>query len=88
MRSRFLHVDYFAPENKFFHRFPITSPRFLKPLSTVGDLLCFDFVPEFSLGIDWLTIDSAVSKFFDDVLPRRIDVDNGCLGAGGQSLSF
>ncbi|XP_038887320.1 protein SHORTAGE IN CHIASMATA 1 [Benincasa hispida] len=75
MRTRFLDIDYFAPENDSFHRFPVPHVA-SKPLSTVGDLLHFDFVPQVSLGIDRLTIDSALTKFFDDVIPRRIDDDN------------
>lgn len=75
MRTRFLDIDYFAPENESFHCLPV--PHLVsKPLSSVGDLLHFDFVPEISLAIDRLTIDSALTKFFDDVLPRRIDDDN------------
>lgn len=76
MRTRFLDIDYFASETDSFHYLPV--PHLISnQFSTLPDLLHFDFLPEFSLGIDNLTIDSALTKFFHDVLPRRIhDVHN------------
>ncbi|XP_023554168.1 protein SHORTAGE IN CHIASMATA 1 isoform X1 [Cucurbita pepo subsp. pepo] len=87
MRTRFLNIDFFAPGNESFHRLPV--PHLVSnPLSTVGDLLHFDFLPEISLGIDSLSIDSAISRFFDDVLPRRIEDDDVYRDAGCQSSGF
>ncbi|XP_057475950.1 protein SHORTAGE IN CHIASMATA 1 [Actinidia eriantha] len=83
MRTRFLSIDYFnsapnqALETLEFLRFP---PPHLPPSnpSIFEDLSCFfDNVSSqsLSLEIESFPIDSALSKFFSNVLPRSIDVE-------------
>ncbi|PSR93441.1 Zinc finger Ran-binding domain-containing protein [Actinidia chinensis var. chinensis] len=83
MRTRFLSIDYFnsapnqALETVEFLRFP---PPHLPPSnpSIFEDLSCFfDDVSSqsLSLEIESFPIDSALSKFFYNVLPRSIDVE-------------
>ncbi|GFZ15332.1 shortage in chiasmata 1 [Actinidia rufa] len=83
MRTRFLCIDYFnsapyqALETLEFLRFP---PPHLPPSnpSIFEDLSCFfDDVssPSLSFEIELFPIDSALSKFFSNVLPRSIDVE-------------
>ncbi|KAE8651474.1 protein SHORTAGE IN CHIASMATA 1 [Cucumis sativus] len=75
MRTRFLHIDYFASETHSFHSLPV--PHLISiPFSTLSDLLHFHFLPQFSLPIHNLSIhSSALAKFFDHVLPRTIHDD-------------
>ncbi|XP_043704967.1 protein SHORTAGE IN CHIASMATA 1 [Telopea speciosissima] len=82
MRTRFRCVDYFKRasieglDNLNFFRLPV--PLF--PPSNICDgeeTCCFDSISSVSLEIERLPVENALSRFFSDVLPHTIDVDNG-----------
>ncbi|KAF3432993.1 hypothetical protein FNV43_RR24095 [Rhamnella rubrinervis] len=83
METQLLNIDCFedtankALENLTFLQFPVAHIPPSSPTSTFLDILilCLDSAFEVSLGIDKLPIDSALSKFFSDVLPQNVDGD-------------
>ncbi|BBG98288.1 shortage in chiasmata 1 [Prunus dulcis] len=107
MRTRYLNIDYFtvtpiqALETLTFLHLPIPHLAH-SHLSTFNGLhfLHFDSVLEFSLQIEQLPIETALSKFFSDVLPQSIDLDapdfeivpssptSRSFGSGSHGLQF
>ncbi|RVW27681.1 Protein shortage in CHIASMATA 1 [Vitis vinifera] len=86
MRTRFLTTNYFtpsasssssssrAPETLTFLHLPVPHPP-PPTLCNFEDILCSSFhsVLSFSLAIDRLPIDAALSRLFSDVLPQIIE---------------
>ncbi|PQP91868.1 protein SHORTAGE IN CHIASMATA 1 [Prunus yedoensis var. nudiflora] len=98
MRTRYLNIDYFtvtpiqALETLTFLHLPIPHLAH-SHLSTINGLhfLHFDSVLEVSLQIEQLPIETALSKFFSDVLPQSIDLDAPdfeIVGSSPTSRSF
>lgn len=83
METEILNVDCFittsneALQNLTFLQLPVPRIPSSPHTSTFLDLLllCFDSSFEVSLRIDKLPIDTALAKFFSDVLPQNIDAD-------------
>ncbi|KAF5187427.1 Shortage in chiasmata [Thalictrum thalictroides] len=79
MRTRFLNIDYFTSHisNLDFLRLPEPQIDSSSP-SNLLDLekyLPFDSILNVSLDIERLPIENALSRFFSDVLPQHIDID-------------
>lgn len=98
MRTRYLNIDHFtvtpiqALETLTFLHLPIPHLAH-SHLSTFNGLhfLHFDSVLEFSLQIEQLPIETALSKFFSDVLPQSINLDASdfeIVGSSPTSRSF
>lgn len=91
MRTRFLGLDFFnssAPIEALddFLRFPVPDiPAPPPSFSIPGDKNLFDCIDTDDVSILSLSsqlqsvqIDTALSKFYDDVLPHRVEVDQCC----------
>ncbi|XP_030501394.2 protein SHORTAGE IN CHIASMATA 1 isoform X1 [Cannabis sativa] len=81
MRARFPHIDYFPTipfqlhETLTFLQLPLSQVSPSPPLtSTFSDLIFLrsDSIPELSLPIENLPIQTALSKFFSNVIPQKI----------------
>lgn len=91
MRTRFLGLDFLnssAPIETLddFLRFPVTEIQAPPPsISTSGDKNLFEFINTDDVSILSLSsqlqsvhIDTALSKFYNDVLPHHVEVDQCC----------
>ncbi|XP_024028664.1 protein SHORTAGE IN CHIASMATA 1 [Morus notabilis] len=82
MRSRFSDSDFIVTalsqslETLAFLQLPVPQVSPSPPISTFSDLLflCFGSTFNVSLRIDKLPVETALSKFFSDVLPQNVDI--------------
>lgn len=82
MRSHFSDSDFIVTalsqslETLAFLQLPVPQVSPCPPISTFSDLLflCFGSAFNVSLRIDKLPVETALSKFFSDVLPQNVDI--------------
>ena len=95
MRTHFADFDYFVTspiqglESLAFQQLPVPQVSPSPPTSSFSDLLfrCFGSAVYVYLGIEKLPVETALSKFFSELLPQKIEFGAEDLDDGGPYAS-